>query len=103
MICIIYSTFPNKEIALKIGQDLLNMKLIACSNITPLTSQYIWKEKYYEEEEFGVSFKTNSYNKQTVIKYIQKEHPFEIPYISSADHVINNAYQNWMDSFLAHY
>ncbi len=103
MISLIHTSFPDKEIALKIGKALLEKKLIACTHITPSTSQYVWKGNYHEETEFITIFKTNSYNKREVIKYIKNEHPYEIPYIMSEDHVINNAYKVWMDSFLTQY
>jgi len=100
MISVIYTTYPNKEIALKIGKKLIEMNLIACTNIVATTSQYHWKGKYHEDQEYGVYFKTCRNNSNTVIKYISKHHPYEIPYIQSKEHTINNAYKGWMDSFL---
>jgi len=100
MISVIYTTFPNEEIAIRIGKELLEMNLIACTHITPITSQYVWKGKYCQEKEYGLHIKTNRHNTKSVIKYINKEHPYEIPYIQTQEHTINNAYKAWMDSFL---
>ncbi len=100
MITVIKTTLSNKEIAIKLGKELLDLRLIACSNISPITSQYIWKGKYHEDKEYALTLKTNELRKKDVIKHLQKNHPYEIPFISTEEHVINNAYQNWMDAFV---
>jgi len=100
MICIIYSSFPNKDSALRIGKLMLDNKLIACANIFKIESQYIWKGKFHEEDEYGAHFKTSISKKNQAIKFINKNHPYEIPLITNQEVVVNNAYKAWMDSFL---
>jgi periplasmic divalent cation tolerance protein len=102
MISIISTTLPNEEIAVKIGRELLEMKLIACTKIMPVKSQYFWKGEYCEETEYALHLKTSRNNTKSVIKYINKAHPYEIPYIQTEEHTINNAYKAWMDSFLTY-
>jgi len=101
MIVVIYSSFPNKEAALHVGKYLLNNQLIACSNISPITSQYIWKGKFHEETEYAAYFKTTITKKGEAIKCIKKMHPYEIPIITSEQLVVNNAYKSWMDRVLS--
>lgn len=101
MISIIQTTYPKKETALKIGKTLLEMNLVACTHVREITSQYIWKDQYHEETEFALYVKTSEHRKKDVIKYINNEHPYEIPYIASQDQIINNAYKSWMDAFLS--
>lgn len=100
MICIIYSSFPSKDSALRIGKLMLDAKLIACSNVFQLESQYIYKGKFHEEEEYGAYFKTSINKKEDAIKFINNNHPYDIPLITNHEAVVNNAYQAWMDSFL---
>ena len=100
MICVIYSSFPSKDSALRIGKLLLEAKLIACSNVFKIESQYIWKGKFHEEDEYGAYFKTSIYKKNQAIKFINSNHPYEIPMITDQEVVVNNAYKAWMDSFL---
>ena len=64
MICIIYSSFPTKDSALRIGKLLLDAGLIACSNVFEIESQYVWKGKFHEEAEYGAHFKTSIYKKK---------------------------------------
>ncbi len=100
MISIIFSSFSTKDSALRIGKLLLDKRLIACSNIIRMESQYVWKGKFHEGEEFGAYFKTSLTKKNEVVRFINQHHPYEIPCITSKDVVINNAYKGWMDSFL---
>ena len=58
MIAYIYTNVSNKSDAVALGKGLLDAKLIACSNISEVTSQYFWKGSYHEESEYCVSFKT---------------------------------------------
>lgn len=100
MISIIFSSFGNKDSALRIGKLMLDKRLIACSNVVRMQSQYYWKGKFHEEEEYGAYFKTSISKKSEVIKFIKNHHPYEIPSITSKDVVVNNAYKAWMDAFL---
>lgn len=100
MISIIYSAFSTKDSALRIGKLLLDKRLIACANVVRMESQYIWKGKFHEEEEYGAYFKTSMSKKNEAIKFIKQHHPYQIPCITSKDVVVNNAYKSWMDAFL---
>jgi periplasmic divalent cation tolerance protein len=100
MISIIFSSFSSKDSALRIGKLLLDKRLIACVNVIRMESQYVWKSKFHEEEEYGAYFKTSLSKKNEVIKFIKNHHPYQIPCITSKDQVVNNAYKAWMDSFL---
>ena len=82
------------------GKMLLENGLIACSNVTKVYSQYIWKGKFYDVEEFSASFKTTPEKKGQAIKFIKKRHPYEIPLIASKEFAINNSYKSWMDTLI---
>ena len=71
MISIIYSSFSTKDSALRIGKLLLDKRLIACSNVVRMESQYYWKGKFHEEEEYGAYFKTSINKKNEVVKFIK--------------------------------
>ena len=100
MICVVFSAFPSKDSALRIGKLMLDAKLVACVNVVRMESQYYWKSKFHEEEEYGASFKTNIEKRNEVVKFLNNHHPYEIPMITTEEKVVNNAYKAWMDSFL---
>ena len=70
---LILSTFPNKEEAHMLGKELLNKKLIACYNLTPVESAYWWKGKIEEANEVLIVIKTNKSFKE-VEKFIIEHH-----------------------------
>ncbi|HEY3637045.1 MAG TPA: divalent-cation tolerance protein CutA, partial [Rhizomicrobium sp.] len=56
---LVYSTFPNHEVAEKIGRALLEAKLAACVNIfPPMLSLYEWEGKLQAERETAAIIKT---------------------------------------------
>lgn len=100
MIAIISTTLSSKKDALHLGRALLDQKLIVCSNINKVTSQYNWNGKYHEEEEYHVNFKTSLGKKKAAVKFLKKNHPYEIPLITSEVKEINNSYDRWMEHVL---
>lgn len=80
---IIYTTFPNQNIAKKIITGLVKNKLAACGNIFRLHSVYRWKGKIESEPEYGAFIKTKNNLYRKVETYIKKKHPYEVPEIIS--------------------
>ncbi|MCD6411366.1 MAG: divalent-cation tolerance protein CutA [Thermoplasmata archaeon] len=79
---LIYSTFSNKEKALKVGRTLVNEKLAACVNIIPkVNSVYRWKGKVEEAEEALMLAKTTEEKVREVIERIKELHEYELPAI----------------------
>lgn len=77
---IIYSTAPEKE-AEEISRKLLEQKLIACSNIFPVSSIYKWEGEIKEEKEAGMILKTKGELADKVIKRIKELHSYDVPEI----------------------
>jgi len=101
MICVVITNLPSEAAAMALGKKLIDGKLIACSNIKKVTSQYYWQGKYYEEAEYEASFKTTLGKKTQAIKFIKNNHPYEVPMILSSEYEVSNTYKAWMDETLA--
>jgi periplasmic divalent cation tolerance protein len=81
-ISLLYTTFPHKEEATKVTQELLEKHLIACANILgPIQSLYFWKDKLEKSQEVAVLFKTIAAKTQEVIDRIQELHSYDTPAI----------------------
>ncbi len=81
-ICIIFTTFDNKEEALKISKQLLDRKLIACAQISgPITSVYRWQETIEEAQEFKLAVKTFTSKCDLVIDTLAQLHSYDVPEI----------------------
>ncbi len=94
---LILSTFPNKEEARKIGGELLNKKLIACYNLTPIESAYWWKGKVEKTNEVLMIMKTNK-NFKKVENFIIEHHSYETPEIIAIEpSSVTEKYLKWIE------
>jgi len=100
MIAVITTNVSRRKDAIELGKKLLDNNLIVCSTISKTISQYFWKGKYHEEKEYQLSCKTIIDKKPQAIKFIKKNHPYEIPLIASKNFEINNSYKAWMDQMI---
>jgi len=100
---IVLMTAPTKEEADKIVRQLLNQRLIACANtLSPVKSQYWWKNKVEEANEFLVVMKTQKKLFNKLAETIRQLHSYEVPEILALP-IIKGAepYLKWLDSVLA--
>ena len=94
---LIISTYPNKKSILKISNDLVKTKIIACVNISKIDSVYSWNGKIQNSSEYIAIFKTIRKNKIKLKKEITKTHPYDVPEIAEIDVTsINKSYLNWL-------
>ncbi|EIJ66942.1 divalent cation tolerance protein, CutA1 family [Candidatus Nitrosopumilus salaria BD31] len=94
---VIISTYPNKKSISKIAQNLVKNKLVACVNISKISSIYSWNDKIENTSEYLAIFKTITKNKTLLKKKIKETHPYEIPEIAEVDVTsINKSYLNWL-------
>lgn len=77
----VYSTFPNKKGAKRVGERLVRKKLAACCNIFPIDSIYSWRKKIVKEKGSAVIIKTRKENFKKIEKFILANHHDEMPCI----------------------
>jgi len=92
----IYITNPSKEVAKKIAGHLLEKKLIACANIFPIDSFYLWEGKVEEEDECVLIAKAREENFQLVKKEVEGIHPHSVPCIAKIPVAFNEKYRRWL-------
>ena len=93
----IVSTYPNKISITKIANQLIENKIIACVNITKISSIYTWNDKIENTTEYLAIFKTTQKNKKVLKEKIRETHPYQVPEI--AEIVIastNPSYLKWL-------
>ena len=94
---LIISTYPNKKSILKISNDLVKNKIIACVNISKIDSVYSWNGKIQNSSEYIAKLKTITKNKIKLKKKITETHPYDVPEIAEIDVTsINKSYLNWL-------
>ncbi len=93
----IVSTYPNKKSISKIANNLVQEKLVACVNMTKISSVYSWNGKIENADEFLAIFKTTQKNKAKVKNEIKITHPYKVPEIAEIQiNSINKPYLDWM-------
>ncbi|EPA04425.1 divalent-cation tolerance protein CutA [Candidatus Nitrosarchaeum limnium] len=93
----IISTYPNKNSITKIANELVKDKIVACVNITKISSIYSWKEKIENTSEYLAFFKTTQKNKKHLKEKIKSTHPYDVPEIIEIDIIsINKSYLQWL-------
>ena len=94
---IIVSTFPSKQSVIGIANKLVKKKLVACVNMTKISSVYTWKGKVQNQNEYLAFFKTTQKNQSTLKKELKKLHPYDVPEIAEINvESINQPYMKWL-------
>jgi len=72
-------------------------QIVACVNISKISSIYSWKGKVENSSEYLAIFKTITKNKTLLKKKIKESHPYDIPEIAEIDITsIDKSYLKWM-------
>jgi periplasmic divalent cation tolerance protein len=94
---IIVSTYPDKKSILKISNELVKAKIVACVNISKISSVYAWQGKIENSSEYLALFKTTDKNKKILKEKIKSTHPYDVPEIVEIDvKSINKPYLDWL-------
>jgi len=76
------STFPDRETAQRISNQLITEKFAACANILPqIESIYRWKEKIETGNETLVFFKLSEGRQSAFQEKLRALHPYDVPEI----------------------
>ena len=76
------STFPDRETAQRISNQLVTEKLAACANILPaIESVYRWKGNVENAHETLVLFKLREDRQSAFQEKMRSLHPYEVPEI----------------------
>lgn len=79
-ISVVYCTAPPGD-STRIARDLLERRLVACVNITPVQSLYRWEGHICDEKEDLLIIKTAKHCTEDLIAAIRAIHPYEVPEI----------------------
>jgi periplasmic divalent cation tolerance protein len=97
MFLVFYTTHPDEPAAQRIVTALLERRLIACANIFPIQSQYLWHEAIQNEQEWVAILKSSLRLEAVLEKAISELHPYEVPCILRFEVRANAAYEQWIE------
>jgi periplasmic divalent cation tolerance protein len=94
---IVFVSLPREE-ARDMARTLVEERLAACANIIPkMESFYWWEGKIENDEEALLMIKTSYLKVEDLIRYMQENHPYEVPDIISVPIMEGLPdYINWM-------
>lgn len=92
----VYITNTSKEEASKLGKHLVEKKLVACVNIFPINSIYLWEGKITEDKEFVTLCKTTEDKFEELEKEVKNIHSYKIPCITKIPVESNKEYEAWI-------
>jgi periplasmic divalent cation tolerance protein len=95
-IYLIYSTHPDEACARRLSNKLIELGLIACSNIFEMNSCYIWETKMENSQEWVAIYKTRKSRIKSIIAFFDKNHPYEVPCVIHWKIRANNNYAKWV-------
>ena len=79
---LVYTTFPDADTALSIGEGLVRDKLIACINVLPgMRSVYAWQGRIERGQEAVAILKTRAGLRDRLHEALKARHPYETPVI----------------------
>lgn len=79
---LIWCPFADEDSAAAIAGQLLDEALIACANLLPVRSLYIWNGERGEGRECAALFKTRADLLDRAIARLEAIHPYDTPAIS---------------------
>ncbi len=82
---LVLTTYPSREAALSAAHAALRAELAACANIVPVSSRYWWKGRLESADEALVLFKTAPKRVGALFRFLETNHPYEVPEIVEVD------------------
>ena len=97
-ILLVLSTFPDRNKAQRIAEELVTGRFAACANIaSAVDSFYRWKEEMETASEVLVYFKTTAAHFPAFETKLRELHPYEVPEILAfAVTTGSQDYLNWV-------
>jgi periplasmic divalent cation tolerance protein len=79
---LVYTTLPDTQTALAIGEELVRERLAACVNVLPgMESVYAWKGAIERGQEVVAILKTREGLADALSAALKARHPYETPII----------------------
>jgi periplasmic divalent cation tolerance protein len=79
---VVFCTFPDRETALRIAQEAVEMRYAACANLLPtVTSIYRWLGQVQQADETLVIYKTSKPCYPDLEAFLLRSHSYEVPEI----------------------
>ena len=97
-ILVVITTESDKKNACKLGNLLLEKKLVGCVTYNTIESSFWWEGEINESKEVQLIIKCRQENINKVCKNISEHHSYEVPEIICFPVSASNDYYKWLSS-----
>ena len=99
-VLVVFSTFPDPDLAAEVARTVVGERLCACANLVPaVRSIYAWEGKLCDETETLAIMKTTSDRLDALIARLRGLHPYDVPEIIAVPVAGGHtAYLAWVSS-----
>lgn len=95
---LILSTFPDRDSARRVGAAAVESHRAACVSYLTVESSYWWKGRRVDEPEVLALFKTAPKRVGSLVEFLRRHHPNELPEILEVDVTrAHPPYVDWVD------
>ncbi len=96
--CMVITTAPDREVAEKLAEGVLNNKLAACIQMADIRSFFLWEGLLRKENEVALYIKTTEACYSNLEAYLEKNHSYDVPEIIKLPITDGlPAYLDWLD------
>ncbi len=93
-----YITAASETQARRIARRLLQNEMVACANIVPVNSMFLWKGDIQEEEEVLIVLKTRVDKFDQIVDMVKSIHTYDTPEIIALPILLGSRdYLKWID------
>jgi periplasmic divalent cation tolerance protein len=97
---VLYVPCKDNQEAATISKELVTRKLVACTNLIPIASWYLWEGTLTEDAEVVLLAKTTEKKADSAAAAIKQLHSYDIPCILRLQVGCNSGYSSWMGKAL---
>jgi len=94
---VVYVTHPTQDTARELSEKLLDLRLIGCYNLFPISVGYHWKGEIAREDEYVTLLKTLPEICLELEQKIKELHSYEVPCIIKYECEVNEEYYTWLN------
>jgi len=76
---VVLSTFPSEAVAVTVARALVDERLAACANLSPVRSIYRWQGAVQDDAEVLAVLKTTRARLAALTARLAALHPYEVP------------------------
>lgn len=79
--CMVIATCAGEKEAMDLAAGIVEAKLAACVQLSPVTSVYTWENKTHNDPEIRMIMKTKTHLYDELEAFITARHSYEVPQI----------------------